>query len=89
MKSRIPVAIGLATVLGTCATFGVLAQNGQRGKGRMEKHPELVMSLRHLNAARTTLQKASRDFDGHREKAVDLTSQAIKEVELAIASDKK
>ena len=89
MKFRIPVALGLATVLGSCATFGVLAQNGPHGKGRMEKHPELIMSLRHLNAAKNTLQKASRDFDGHREKAVDLTNQAIKEVELAIASDKK
>jgi hypothetical protein len=86
MKSRVLAVVGLVAILGSSATLGVLAQGG---KGKMEKHPELIKALRQLNAAKTSLQSAKRDFDGHREKAVDLTSQAIKEVELAIASDKK
>ncbi len=93
MKSRILAVVGLVAIIGTGATFHVFAQTPTpapgHGKGKMEKHPELIKALRQLNGAKMSLQMAARDFDGHREKAVDLTNQAIKEVEAALASDKK
>ncbi|HLK55917.1 MAG TPA: hypothetical protein VKU00_05120 [Chthonomonadaceae bacterium] len=53
-----------------------------------ERHPELVRALKSLQKAQMDLQKANRDFDGHRAKAEQLTDQAIQEVKLAIQSDK-
>ncbi len=55
---------------------------------RAEKHPELRKALRRLEAAQDALQHAAHDFDGHREKALDLTQQAIAQVKMALASDK-
>ena len=97
MNTRVLALCGLATVLGLGPTFGVSAQTpgspqsppGGRGHrmGR-ERHPELMAALRALRNAKIRLQKADRDFDGHRAKAAEHTEQAIQEVELAIASDK-
>jgi len=60
----------------------------QAGKGGKERHPEMRAALRALKRAEADLQKADKDFSGHREKALDLTQQAIKEVEAGIKSDK-
>jgi len=60
------------------------------GPGRKgERHPEIRAALRHLNAAKAALQKGSKDFGGHREKALDLTNQAIQEAQQALQSDKQ
>ena len=98
MKSRVMALSGLIALLGVGATFGVMAQNppvttppvrvGKMGKMGKEHHPELNRALRALNNAKMDLQKANRDFDGHRTKAAELTEQAISEVKAAIASDK-
>jgi len=85
MKSRVLAVIGLVAIFGSSAALGVLAQGG---KGRMERHPEMVKALRQLRAAKESLKNAAHDYNGHRAKALDLTEQAIKEVELGIASDK-
>ncbi|HTC95923.1 MAG TPA: hypothetical protein VK699_20950 [Terriglobales bacterium] len=61
---------------------------GPGHKGR-ERHPEIRTALRHLNAAKASLQKGSKDFGGHREKALDLTNQAIQECQQALQSDKQ
>jgi hypothetical protein len=58
-------------------------------RGHREHHPELRMALRALNRAKTALQRGSHDFSGHREKALDLTNQAISEVQQAIQSDRQ
>ena len=97
MRNRIVALCGLIAVIGTGTAYGVMAQNGTgapptppaAGKGRRtERHPELRRALRALNNAETALKAGSHDFSGHREKALDLTQQAIKEVQAAIASDK-
>ena len=67
--------------------------NGGRGNGgrgnRNEQHPELRRALGALNRAEGMLTRAPHDFDGHREKALDLTQQAINEVKQAIQADHK
>ena len=98
MNPRVLALCGLATVLGLGATFGVSAQPpaspsappaGRMGRMGREKHPELRAALRALQNAKSRLQKSDRDFDGHRAKAAEHTEEAIREVELAIASDKR
>ncbi len=89
-----------AAALMAAATSPLLAQgtagssgaqtggNPGRHKGG-EHHPEIRAALRHLNAAKASLQKGSHDFGGHREKALDLTNQAIQECQQALQSDKQ
>jgi hypothetical protein len=97
MKAKLLALSGLIAILGIGMTFGVSAQTGipqpqPPAAARMQKHehhPELQAALKALRKAKSDLQKAARDFDGHRAKAVDHTDEAIKEVEAAIASDKK
>jgi endonuclease/exonuclease/phosphatase family metal-dependent hydrolase len=56
---------------------------------RREPHPALRQALRALQQARVALQNADRDFGGHRAHAVDLTDQAIREVQAAIQYDRR
>jgi hypothetical protein len=97
MKNKLIALSGLVTLLATTAAYGVMAQQpgappaqrtfaAQKGK---ERHPELRKALRALNNAQKFLQQANKDFDGHREQALDLTQKAIDQVQQAIASDKK
>jgi hypothetical protein len=60
----------------------------RHGKGgKFEKHPEMLMAHKRLEAAKDALQKGAHDLAGHREKALDLTDRAIAEVREAIKSD--
>lgn len=97
MKNKIVAisALAAAVVIGTGAfTYEANAQTvpgsavGQHSNRHVERHPELRASLKALMRADQDLRKGAHDFDGHREKALDLTDQAIKEVKLAIASDR-
>ncbi|HLH80772.1 MAG TPA: hypothetical protein VKV29_10890 [Chthonomonas sp.] len=96
-KTRMLLAgAGLVSLLG----LGAFVQNsfaqGQppaprpnhRPMARAEKHPEIRHALFALNRAKMFLSKAQHDFGGHREKALDLTEQAIRECQLALQYDK-
>ena len=65
------------------------APAARNGKGGHERHPEIHAALQHLQAAKQALQRGSHDFSGHREKALDLTNQAISECRDALRSDKQ
>jgi len=52
-----------------------------------EDQPHMQEALRHLQAAAEELQKATRDKGGHREKALELTRQAIQHVNEGIQYD--
>lgn len=52
-----------------------------------ERHPDLRIALRALNRARVALMHGAHDFSGHREQALDLTNQAIAQVQQAIQDD--
>ncbi len=51
--------------------------------------PHMNAALKQLRAARTSLNKASADKGGHRERALDLVNRAIDEVERGIAYDRR
>ena len=51
--------------------------------------PHMQAALKQLRAARSSLNKASADKGGHRERAIDAVNRAIDEVELGIAYDRR
>lgn len=96
--SRLMIAVsGLTALIGlglVPQTTPASAQVGAPGANRplrqgRERHPELHRALNQLQHARTALQNAAHDFAGHREHALDLTDQAIREVQLALQSDRR
>lgn len=67
----------------------VFRQHGDRDGQRGERHPEIRRALVNLNQAKNNLQRASHDFYGHREQALDLVNRAIDQCQQALKDDKK
>lgn len=71
---------------------GMARHDGDRDRDdrrpRAERHPEIRIALRQLQEAKASLQRGSHDFSGHREKALDLTQQAINQCQQALRDDK-
>jgi hypothetical protein len=53
------------------------------------KQPHMNTALKQLRAAKSSLQKATPDKGGHRERALDLVNSAIDQVERGIAYDRR
>ena len=51
--------------------------------------PHMNSALKQLRAARASLNKATPDKGGHRERAIDLVNSAIDQVEKGIAFDRR
>ncbi|MCE9598244.1 MAG: hypothetical protein K8S54_09785 [Spirochaetia bacterium] len=64
-----------------------LAAGFTLGTLNAENQPNMVAALGHLNAALTSLKKATADKGGHRVKAIQLTNDAIAAVKAGIAAD--
>lgn len=92
MRTRLLAIGSLAAVLCTAAPLVVRAQTdapiARQARRHRERHPELMRALRTLQRAKTDLQRADRDFGGHRARAAELTEQAIRETQAAIQFDK-
>jgi hypothetical protein len=54
-----------------------------------EPQPHMKAAIKHLEEAKTALEKASADKGGHRVKAIELVNEAIKEVKEGIDFDNK
>ena len=54
-----------------------------------ERHPQIRAAQKDLASARYHLQRAARDFGGHRARAVALIVQAQEELRLALDFDRK
>jgi len=67
-------------------TGGVVAY-AQGGHPRRERHPEINHAIHALQNAKNFLQKADRDFGGHRTKAVEAVDAALNECNQAIQYD--
>ena len=94
MNRRILALTGLIALTGIGTAYGIQAQTPSPtppvGIGRRaERHPEIRQALRALNNAANALQRGAHDFSGNREKALDLTRQAIAECKAALQADKK
>ncbi|HLK57265.1 MAG TPA: hypothetical protein VKU00_11905 [Chthonomonadaceae bacterium] len=93
MKHRMLSLGALIAVIGSATAYGVLAQGTPPPTppptgSKHEAHPEMTKARKQLQNAKATLQKAAKDYSGHRVKAMDLIDQAIKEIDAGIASDK-
>jgi hypothetical protein len=74
MRNRV---IGVLSTLLLLAGMGLFAQNRQ-----MARHePHMSAAIGHLQQAKEELQRAAPNKGGHREKAMELVNQAIREVE--------
>lgn len=91
MKSKIilialaAAAMAVPASLASASTPRVHAHAIQRP--HKERHPELRRALMALQRAAGFLNRANRDFEGHRAKAAEHIQQAIAEVQAAIRSD--
>jgi hypothetical protein len=82
------VALALTAMMGVSAGPVVLAQAAP-ARRQTEAHPAIQRAMRQLEAVRSELQKASDDFHGHKETAIDAVTHAINELQQAIQADKK
>jgi len=57
-------------------------------KGENVKRPYLEKALDELRDIQQHLEKAPHDFGGHRVKAIEPVSEAVKQIELAVRFDK-
>jgi hypothetical protein len=84
------VALALTAMMGVSAGPVVLAQaTPAPARRQTEAHPAIQRAMRQLESVRTELQKASDDFHGHKETAIDAVTHAINELQQAIQADKK
>jgi hypothetical protein len=93
-KTLLSLVTAAALIAATTSPLLAQGTSGSPGAssgkpGHREHHPEVRAALRHLNAAKQALSHGSKDFSGHREKALDLTNQAIQECQQALQSDKQ
>ena len=88
MNAKTTALFGLAAMMFLGATFQASAQTPGGRMGR-EKHPEMRAALKALQNAKNRLEHAAHDYKGHRVKAIEHTNEAIREVEEAIASDRR
>ncbi len=73
----------LAGVLAVALGWGQLVHRAEGG----EKQPHMRSAMVNLRSAKAQLEKADDDKGGHRVKAIDLTQQAIDEVQKGIDFD--
>ena len=80
----------VATILTIAAMMATPIVSAQQTKHPAhEAHPVLQRSITQLEGIKDRLQKAPKDFGGHREAAVDAITKAISELQQAEAFDKK
>jgi len=65
------------------------AAEAAKSAAHHERHPELNKAIRKLKAAKEDLEKAAKDFGGHKAKAVAAIDQALEELKEAKEFDKK
>lgn len=82
-KIAILGGIGLGLV-GAGAYGGATLANRGAVPLAEDKHPHMHDALHDLEAARKHLEEASKDYGGHRLRALDFTNQAADEIYLAI-----
>lgn len=76
-------------IVGGCslALFGLICgAPAQGGVAKKHHHPHMHHALHELKEARHELKGAGHDFGGHREKALLAIEDAIRQIEVALAS---
>jgi uncharacterized membrane-anchored protein YhcB (DUF1043 family) len=79
-RRRIGLVIGIFLI---GLTFGIVSS-----AWTAERHPHIRAAQRDLASAKSHLQRAARDFGGHRARAVGLIDQAQDELRQALEFDR-
>jgi hypothetical protein len=69
--------------------LGCVVSRGAIQSASAEPQPHMKVALKHLEHAKVALEKATADKGGHRVKALELTEQAIAQVQEGVAYDNK
>jgi F0F1-type ATP synthase membrane subunit b/b' len=77
----------LATLL-SCLTLAFVFAASANAARAAERHPQIRKAIDALQRARGELQDAAHDFCGHREEALEATDNAIRQLRLALESDR-
>jgi F0F1-type ATP synthase membrane subunit b/b' len=72
----------------SCLTLACAFAAGASGASAAERHPEIRKAINALERARTDLQNAAHDFCGHRAEALEATDNALRQLRLALESDR-
>ena len=84
------LALALTLSLSTMAEPPAPApKSGQAATKGKEDHPHIDAAIKALQNAKSQLESANHDFDGHRSKALEHVNQALEECHAALNSDKK
>ncbi len=97
IQKKTAASLAVVTGLGAALAGGFAAQSAQAhppvlatarlAAARQEPHPTMLAALRALSVAERNLTVSSRDFGGHRVKALTLTQQAMAEIQKGIQYD--
>jgi len=90
-KTLITLLTAFSLAAALTATTALAQNTAKHQAARQEKgerHPKIRQAIRALEAARTDLQNAAHDFCGHRVEALEATNSAIKQLQLALGSDR-
>ena len=55
---------------------------------RFERHPMILKAIKALESAKEDLEDAAHDYCGHRAEALEATNQALRQLRLALESDR-
>ena len=94
MRKTLLTVIAMLTLVGGLMVAPTMAQ-APGGAGRMaaqreghERHPAIRHAIEALRAAKDDLEDASHDFCGHREDALESTNNALRQLQMALESDR-
>ncbi|HEY1336920.1 MAG TPA: hypothetical protein VGF59_05390 [Bryobacteraceae bacterium] len=73
----------------TLMVVGVVAMPQAANPEPQERHPRIRAAIRELEGARQELRTAAHDFCGHRAEAIEKTDQAIRQLQMALACDRR
>ena len=83
MTKRLAALISCLMLVCALAATATTARAAER-----ERHPEILKAISALERARGELQDAAHDFCGHKAEAVEATDNAIRQLRLALESDR-
>jgi F0F1-type ATP synthase membrane subunit b/b' len=83
MTKRFAAVLSCLTLVCTLAASAATARAAER-----ERHPEIRKAIGALERAKDDLRDAAHDFCGHREEALEATDNAIRQLRLALESDR-
>ena len=79
----------LAVILALAIVFPFAMTNRAVAEPKREHHPEIHKAIASLEAAKHYMEHADHDFHGHRAEALRATEDAIRQLRLAVESDKR